>query len=280
MRRTAPGLRAELESRIAALERTTPEWAPWLAMLRETARVHRSGEWAAAVRVTEPEGASDRGADAPLLHGQTIILDVTPFVRFGKRLAKAAGDAPGLDGFRPTGETVCALIEATIRGSLAPGTLRTLGDLLAAPVLHAGRDVLAARLPPHWAHGYCPVCGAWPTLAELRGMDRARRLRCGRCVADWQMVWLRCAYCGESEHDRLARLAPEGSLESRFVEACATCRRYLKCTSTLTPLTHMELLLRDLETVELDIAALDRGFQRPAAPGFPINVRVVLNAVG
>lgn len=279
MRRTAPSLRADLESRVGELERATPEWRPWLAMLRETARVPRNRKWAEAVRVVEPESPLEPAADAPLLHRRTVELDPKPLVRLAQRLAKSAA-TPSLRGFRPTGDDVCEMIEATIRGSTAShagvdaGALNSLSTLLAAPVLRRCAEALAAGLPRHWPHGYCPVCGAWPTLAELRGMDRARRLRCGRCAGDWQMVWLRCAYCGETEHARLARLAPEGSLESRFVEACATCRRYLKCTSTLTPLTQMELLLRDLETVELDVAALDRGYQRPNAPAFPVSVRV------
>jgi FdhE protein len=244
-------------------------------MLRETARAHANGGRARAVRVVEPESPMEPAADAPLLHGRTIAVDPKPLVRFAQRLVKVAPDGAGVREFRMGAETVCALIEATIRGSVEAGGLRSLGELLAALVLRSCAEALAARVPQHWPHGYCPVCGAWPALAELRGMDRARRLRCGRCAGDWQMVWLRCAYCGEAEHAKLARLAPEGSLESRFVEACATCRRYLKCTSTLTPLTQMELLLRDLETVELDIAALDRGYRRPDAPAFPVHVRVL-----
>jgi hypothetical protein len=44
--------------------------------------------------------------------------------------------------------------------------------------------------------------------------------------------------------------------------------------TTLVPMSVSDLLLSDLETVELDLAARDRGFVRPAGLGFPLAVSV------
>jgi len=43
------------------------------------------------------------------------------------------------------------------------------------------------------------------------------------------------------------------------VETCASCRGYLKSVATLQQIPPFALLLQDLETVELDLVALDRG---------------------
>ena len=51
--------------------------------------------------------------------------------------------------------------------------------------------------------GYCPVCGAWPAFAEMRGIERSRYLRCGRCGGGWQAQCLSCSYCGMTDHEEL-----------------------------------------------------------------------------
>jgi FdhE protein len=129
-------------------------------------------------------------------------------------------------------------------------------------------------VPRSWPHGYCPICASWPILAERRGLDRTRRLRCGRCGGDWPVEWLCCIYCGERDHQRLGSLVPEDREETLIVETCASCRGYLKSVATLQQIPPFALLLQDLETVELDLVALDRGYSRPQGGGFPLDVRV------
>jgi FdhE protein len=133
-------------------------------------------------------------------------------------------------------------------------------------------------VPPHWHHGYCPVCAAWPILAERRGLDRSRRLRCGRCGAEWKVQWLYCVYCGEREHERLGSLESDDRGEMLKVETCATCRGYLKSIASLQGFPAFELLLQDLETVEFDLVALDRGYCRPLRSGFALDIQIVDHA--
>jgi FdhE protein len=125
-------------------------------------------------------------------------------------------------------------------------------------------------LPRFWPAGYCPVCAAWAILAERRGLDRTRQLRCGRCAVEWQIQWLCCVYCGERDHRRLGSLVPEDGGEVLKVEICHTCGGYLKSVATLQRIPAIELLLRDLDTVELDLVAVDRGYGRPPGSGFPL----------
>jgi FdhE protein len=99
-------------------------------------------------------------------------------------------------------------------------------------------------------------------------------MRCGRCAGEWEVQWLCCVYCGERDHEKLGSLIPEGHGETLKVETCATCRGYLKSLATLQGIQPFDLLLQDLETIELDLAALDRGFGRPEECGFQLEVNL------
>jgi FdhE protein len=228
------------------------------------------------------------------LQGQILRLDLDLAARLLARLAAAAArNAParaparGLRRFRPAGQEAGRLIEAEIasdRSSIAAAAefwgvdqaaLATVVRLAVLPPLGACAVRLAGRIPQQWGCGYCPVCGAWPLLAELRGVERERVLRCGRCTAEWRAPWLRCAFCGESDHHRLGALAAAEQLESRKADTCSACGQYLKSVAVLAPLDPLDLLIADLETVELDLVAAERGYARPVEPGRRIACRVV-----
>ncbi|AKT41751.1 formate dehydrogenase accessory protein FdhE [Chondromyces crocatus] len=127
-----------------------------------------------------------------------------------------------------------------------------------------------AHVLPH-----CPVCGAWPTLVEARGLARTRHLRCGRCGADWETPVLACALCGEQDHEKLVALQPEQGGGARKVDACLGCRGYLKSLTTLAAWPGEVVLLEDLATIDLDLVALDRGYVRPGDPGAAPGVTLV-----
>jgi FdhE protein len=56
----------------------------------------------------------------------------------------------------------------------------------------------------------------------------------------------------------------------RKVEVCKTCRGYLKGLTTVRPLAPWAILLDDLMSVHLDVAALERGYERPGRPGYAL----------
>jgi hypothetical protein len=58
------------------------------------------------------------------------------------------------------------------------------------------------------------------------------------------------------------------------LETCASCRGYLKSVATLQAIPAFDLLLEDVETVELDLVALERGYHRPDESGFRLEVDV------
>jgi FdhE protein len=292
MQRTTPGLRTDPAARLADLERQRPEWQAWLRLLGQAWRALDDPGWRTPFAEAGSAGRDDgASAEAPLLHGRNLEVDAARVRRLVRRLASTAvaGEAAGaasLRGYRPSAVEAVELLTAAVRqdragiGALAaaagvdPGALASLADLAALPLLQSCSGLLAHQVPRSWPHGYCPICAGWPILAERRGLDRTRRLRCGRCGGDWPVNWLCCIYCGEKEHERLASLVPEDRGETLRVETCASCRGYLKSVATLQQVPPFALLLQDLETVELDLVALDRGYCRPRAAGFALDVRV------
>jgi FdhE protein len=285
MHRTADRLRTDPTARLSRLEQERPEWRTWVRLLAEVERHLGDATWQAPLPDIGPADAtSGLPGEAPLLHQRSLRIDPDGARRLLHRLAGEAGGP--LDRYRPSGADAVALLAAALHqdparlaalaltAGLDRGALGSIAHLATLPLLQACGRLLESRVPRHWPQGYCPVCAAWPTLAERRGLDRSRQLRCGRCAAEWAVQPLCCIYCGERDHRRLGTLVPEEGGEVLQVEFCRTCGGYIKAVATLQRIPAMELLLRDLETVELDLVARDRGYGRPEAGGFPLQVRV------
>jgi FdhE protein len=273
-------LAAEQAQRLADVRQKHPESETWLALVEAAlAESQDAATWDAAVRAQ----GHGRRAGAPLLHGAELGVNGRAARRFVRRLAQLAG----LDGGSSAHHLDAReLLEAAIRQDDAridalatgdPSTLRVVAQVAAVPLLRAcartiGSDVSAGGA---WWEGYCPLCGAWPTLAEFRGLERKRWLRCGRCGSGWEVPWLRCPFCAETSHENLGYLAPEDGETTRKVEVCDTCKGYVKAEPTVSELPWWGVLLDDVATVALDVAALDRGYHRPDRPGYGVEVTVV-----
>jgi FdhE protein len=296
MQRTAPGIRTDPAARLAELERQRPEWHTWIALLGIAERALGDESWSTPLHESElAQKAAGQVEAAPLLDGQILPVNPPGAQQLVADLVAtaSAGDLEGgmsLRRYRPSEEESLALISAAVRqdgdgvGRLAAerdvdaGTLASIAHLAAFPLLQSCGRLLESRVPLSWQRGYCPVCAAWPILAERRGLDRSRRLRCGRCATQWEVQWLYCIYCGERDHDQLGSLEDSNRGELLKVETCARCRGYLKSIASLQGFPAFELLLRDLETVEFDLVALDRGYWRPPESGFSLDVHIVDHA--
>lgn len=248
-------------------------------MAEEAARALEGGEWTAGLRVAPAKPADE----APLLDSARIKVSFRSLSAFAERLARAAAKgaprnsaAGSLKHSIPDSDELADLLARYIGGqSVAGGGIASLVAFIAVPILAACSKQLGVLERRAWSRGYCFLCGAWASLGELRGIDRSRHLRCARCGSDWVAPPLRCIYCGESDHRKLGFLELEGELETRKVETCSTCGGYLKSLATLAPLSMVELLIWDLENVELDLAALERGYKRPGVVGYSFSVALV-----
>ena len=270
-------LDADQAKRLADVRQKQPESETWLAMVEAAlAESQDATTWEVAV----PAPQEDRPVRAPLLHGAEVAVAAGSARRFVRHVARIAGLNGAADRLDPID-----LLEAAIRQDDAridalaasdPATLRVVAQVAAVPLLRACARTIGSEVSPAWWEGYCPLCGAWPTLAEFRGLERKRWLRCGRCSTGWEVPWLRCPFCAETSHENLGYLAPDGEGETtRKVEVCDTCKGYVKAEPTVRELPWWGVLLDDVATVALDVAALDRGYHRPERPGFDLEVKIV-----
>ena len=271
---------AELQKRLALVRRQSAESEPWLDLLELALGESRDGAgWQDAAPTPPPE----RPAKTPLLFRAHLTVDRRTARRYVQRLLqRAAARADGAWGLRRI--DVAAVIEAAVCQDDAridalaaggdPHPLRVVAQMAALPLLQACARATGWEAPPSWWEGYCPVCGAWPALAEFRGLERKRWLRCGRCGSGWEREWLRCPFCDEQSHEQLGYLAPEEGEATRKVEVCDSCKGYLKAHATISALPPWAVLLEDLTTVPLDVAALERGYRRPERPGYALEARV------
>jgi FdhE protein len=240
-------------------------------------------------------------AGIPLLHGEPVFVDVHYAADLFERLLNIllARDAP--DAI----DRAAAVVAAATEGRLDPDALFSeafaqhrdhvaelaraagvdadylvsLATLAVAPIVRA----YSARLglirdqvegpPPEsarWSRGYCPVCGGLPLLAELRGVELHLALRCAACGLGWRSRRIFCPFCETDDHHRLHSLQVEG--DQRFhVQVCDGCHSYLKIGNAFDPPPAELLPLDDLASVNLDVVATDRGYTRPAEPGYRLN---------
>ena len=283
MHRTADRVRRDPATRLVELGRQRPEWQAWLTLLSKVEEALGDPRWHMALADAAPgDTAASPESAVPLLHLGRLKIDGGAAQRLVRDLASAA--AGSLRPYRPSAEEARELLTAAVRqdgagvralavaAGIDGGALASVAHLASLPLLQSCGRILESRLPRFWAHGYCPVCAAWPTLAERRGLDRSRQLRRGRCATEWASQLLQCVYCGERDHRQLGTLVPEDGGEVLKVEICLTCSGYLKSVATLQKIPALDLLLRDLETVELDLVAVKRGYGRPEEAGFPLHV--------
>ena len=272
-----------IEQRLAHARRETPEAEAWLELLEAALEQSEDGAaWEAAV----PTVATDRPVKAPLLSCAHITVDGRAARGWVRRLLKLVAHDNGrrIDGVALLEAALClddAGIDRLTAGAGAdPQAVRVVGQMAVLPLLQACGRGLAPEVPVTWWEGYCPLCGAWPVVAEYTGLERKRQLRCGRCGTGWAIPLLRCVFCDEVQHDNLAYLTPEGGEQTRKVEVCNTCQGYLKAVTTVRAAAPWAILLDDLMTVPLDVAALERGYRRPERPGYALAARVLEDGGG
>lgn len=110
----------------------------------------------------------------------------------------------------------------------------------------------------------CPSCGRPPGLSVLRedaaAGATARALACSLCTREWSFPRVLCPGCEEERPEKLVRYAAEEFPWLR-VEACDTCRRYLKAID-LTRNAGAEPATDELASTPLDVLAREAGYTK------------------
>jgi FdhE protein len=267
---------ARAELRACAVE--SPQWSVWLSLLETALNAADEPAW----RHAQIGFARVRPERAPLLEDAQVAVDASAAARLLEALLQQT--APRAAG--PNGAQAVTLLRAAI-GQVQPPIsevakelgvegmrLQTVAHFLALPLLLETARRAEPLLPADWRVGYCLVCGAWPTLAESRGLDRRRVLRCGRCAAAWESEVLRCTFCDERDYRRLGSMLPRDGGELVRIETCESCRGYLKSVTTLRARPAWALPLDDLRTLPLELKAIERQYQRPSHTGWSVQLRM------
>jgi FdhE protein len=272
------------------LKRRHPEWQPWLAVVGETLNEIANPKWDALV----PSCAASSLGKVPLLAQVSLKLDqgsMRPTYEKLMRTAARSG-SPKMASLAAAARAdldISLLLIAALKhdsddikeAASAAGAdfeaFQAVAALLPMPLLHACNRRWSRSVPESWTEGYCPVCGAWPAFAEVRGIERSRYLRCGRCGAEWQAQCLFCPYCGMTDHNQLASLTPEQSGSKSVIDTCNRCLGYVKAFTVLQGSPPAKVMLDDLGTVELDVAAAEHGYKRPQGAGYSLHASVIVN---
>jgi FdhE protein len=272
------------DSVLNALRRKRPEWEPWLVVVAEIFREAGAPIWDAAV----PAGAHAPRTAVPLLAGAALALPSNTVRRLWKRLIRIGSRAgtmkmATLAALRTDADilplftaSVCQdrdrFEELAAVSGVDAEALHAVAGLLPVPLLHACNRRWASSISESWLEGYCPVCAAWPAFAEVRGIERSRYFRCGRCGGAWHARALWCPYCDTNDHDNFVALVPENA--NAVIDGCRHCLGYVKTLTRLQGCPPDTVMVEDLASVELDVAALQHGYQRPAGAGHPLEITV------
>jgi FdhE protein len=278
-----------IDTGLQDLKRQHPEWEPWLAVVQEILRETDNPQWDAVVpdRTTQQD-------KTPLLAGASLVLEQNSVRRLIQLLIQAAcrSGTPKMATLEPALRVeldVLRLFQAALRQDgdylketavdvgAEPEAFQAVAALIPVPFLQACNRRWKLATAESWLEGYCPVCGTWPAFTEVRGIERNRYFRCGRCGGEWRAHCLFCAFCGMNNHEELVSLVPEKSGAGRTIEACKRCLGYVKTFTTLEGSAPAKVILDDLASVDLDVAACAQGYKRPQGAGYALDVTIMAN---
>lgn len=279
---------ADAVARLASLAETQPDLRGATALQAALLRaVYAAPAPVARVSLGKQDTAARLAEGVPLLRGMPLPVDEAglreTFLRLCAAIRSQSRDAllPQLTALRQSvrggeldlWELSAALVDG--EGSALPERLKERGyppDLvmtLLRLALLPFLEQVAAQLAPlreklPWGRGYCPTCGAWPVLAEQRGLEQFRYLRCGLCASSWEVDRVWCLFCGNRDHDKLGYLQVEGEEQKQRAATCDVCHTYVKLRSSLAPLTTPQLLVEEVALLHLDLIAIEKGYAQPA----------------
>jgi FdhE protein len=112
-----------------------------------------------------------------------------------------------------------------------------------------------------WDQGFCPFCGGFPGMGEIREEGR-RFLHCLLCGTEWESPRMQCPYCRNGDQEQHTYFQVEGEVENR-VDICLACRHYLKTVDSREMEGPLDFEVEDYLTLHLDHLAQEEGYLRP-----------------
>ncbi len=156
-----------------------------------------------------------------------------------------------------------------------------VSSVLRALTAQAGSDAGQALWEEDdlWRQGYCPVCGALPSIgwldkpaideknAFLAGGGGKKHLHCGLCGADWKFRRGACPSCGQEGNGVIEILREDGVTHGERLDWCTKCKGYCPTVDLREREFAPDLDAAALGMLHLDIVAARRKL-RPLRPSF------------
>ncbi len=120
-------------------------------------------------------------------------------------------------------------------------------------------EVLALLGNVTWQHGYCPICGSFPSVALIEEKITRRWLHCSRCGHEWLFSRVICPYCEqESQQGMDFFFVEDRPREAAF--SCDRCRRYLVTLKGVSDLNDYDLDVTAMSLAHLDVIMQEKGY--------------------
>ena len=168
-----------------------------------------------------------------------------------------------------------------------PLVLHFVAGFVVAPVLRALTSLVASsgdeapwEVGDVWRQGYCPMCGALPTMgwmdkpaiddknAFLAGGGGKKHLHCGTCGADWKFRRGACPACGEEGSGVMELLRESGTAaHGERLDWCTKCKSYCPAVDLREREFIPNLDALALGMMHLDMVAARRKL-KPVRPSF------------
>ena len=168
-----------------------------------------------------------------------------------------------------------------------PLVLHFVAGFVVAPVLRALTSLVASsgdeapwEVGDVWRQGYCPMCGALPTMgwmdkpaiddknAFLAGGGGKKHLHCGTCGADWKFRRGACPACGEEGSGVMELLRESGTAaHGERLDWCTKCKSYCPAVDLRKREFIPNLDALALGMMHLDMVAARRKL-KPVRPSF------------
>jgi formate dehydrogenase maturation protein FdhE len=140
-------------------------------------------------------------------------------------------------------------------------------DYLSRAMLQPYAEALRSQnVAPDRIHcrGHCPFCGGAPWVSARKSSPDAesgfRYLACSLCGLEWNVNRIFCPSCFAEDPAKLPSFQSDAYPTVR-IEACETCRRYVKSidmTTDARPIPEID----DLLSLSMDLWAVDEGYTR------------------
>ena len=170
-----------------------------------------------------------------------------------------------------------AVVAVAEKAGIDAEVLKFAGEMCLSPVLRAMVDACVKAhgnknpwdAGNRWQQGYCPVCGAFATIAWLARPSQEdnpflqagggrRHLHCGACGADWLFKRIACPSCGSEDKGSSNIFKQSGISFGERIDWCDKCKTYLPTIDFRESEHVLDLDALALGMMHLDMVAHDK----------------------